>query len=78
MKCIEVVLDNELYSKRAVLEAKAAFLEYADFKIVPQTSSSVKLIITMRSAYIQDYRQIFCEFINYILDRSVQILMERG
>ncbi len=77
MKPFEIVIDHELYPKKAILDARVAFLEYMDIKLSPISSSSVKLIITINPQYNENKRQIYLEFFNYILDKSTQLLLER-
>lgn len=77
MKPFEIVIDHELYPKKAILDARVAFLEYMDIKLSPISSRSVKLIITINPQYNENKRQIYLEFFNYILDKSTQLLLER-
>lgn len=77
MKPFEIVIDNDLYPKKAILDARVAFLEYMDIKLSPISSKSVKLFITINPKYNDNKRQIYLEFLNYILDKSTQLLLER-
>lgn len=77
MKPFEIVIDHELYPKKAILDARVAFLEYMEIKLSPISSRSVKLIITINPQYNENKRQIYLEFFNYILDKSTQLLLER-
>lgn len=69
-------IDNAIYPKKAVIDAKAAFAPYADFQAVPD-GGGIVLTIKVKQAYISDRCQIFLEFMNYLLDRSIQLSAEK-
>lgn len=72
-----VLLSNDIYPKQAVLDAKNAYANYAEFKIERTNSSTLKLIISPKPRYQSDAREICLEFLNYALDCSIQISLER-
>ena len=69
---IQIDIDNSIYPKQAVLDAKTAFAPYADTRVVP-TKHGVTLIFSVKPNYDSERRQVFLEFMNYLLDRVIQI-----
>lgn len=73
---IQINLDNDIYPKKAVLDTKLAFSRFVDSTLVP-ISGGVRLKLVIKPMYENDIRQIYCEFMNYLLDRTIQILIEK-
>ena len=73
---IQVQIENCIYPKQAVLDAKHAFAPYVDIKVVPN-SGGVTLFLVVKPLYKAEIRQIYCEFMNYLLDRTIQIVSEK-
>lgn len=71
-------LSNSIYNKKAILEGRNVFSPYAEIKITPQHSNLVQISIRTKREFEQDERQICCEFLNYILDRSIQLFLEQN
>ena len=69
-------LDNRIYPKQAVFDAKSAFASYADVRVV-QNGRNVALSFTVKPAFDSSRRQIYLEFLNYLLDRTIQIVAEK-
>lgn len=72
-----VELSNKIYPKTIILEAKAAFSEYADFRIVPIRPETISLTIKPYIKYEQNSRDIVLSFINYVLDLAANHYLER-
>lgn len=73
------VLDvcNELYPKEAVFDARSAFTSYLTVRIQPEGRNIARLTLRIEPKYQKESRQIVLEFLNYLLDRSVQIMSEK-
>ncbi|NTU72797.1 hypothetical protein HGB07_01320 [Candidatus Roizmanbacteria bacterium] len=69
-------LDNTLYPKKAVAEARMAYRDYCDFLIKKHGNDHVTLTISIKSNYSEHSRQIILEFWNYLLDTSCQVKIE--
>lgn len=70
-------LSNDIYAKQAIFEARMAFENYASIKITPIESNNISITISPKQQFIKDSRQICFEFLNYALDRSAQLLLEK-
>lgn len=73
---IQVNLDNNIYPKKAVLDTKLAFSQYVDSTLIP-IPGGVTLKLVIKPMYKEDVRQIYCEFMNYLLDKTIQILIDK-
>lgn len=72
-----IVLDNRLYLKQAVLEAKTMFSRYAEFQTNIVDFNNIQIKIKTKHSFDSNLREIVLEFMNYALDRSVQIQQEK-
>jgi len=70
------ILDNNIYSRKAVAEARNAFKEYCSVKATPETDNQVKLLIFVGPNHLERSNEVVLEFLNYALDRSIQIHIE--
>lgn len=66
------ILDNNLYPKRAVADARTAYRDYCDVRVT-QDNAFLTLTIQVKSKYQKDGHQIILEFWNYLLDISCQM-----
>jgi len=69
-------LDNTIYPKKAVADARMAYRNYCDFSIDVTSGPLPKLTITVKPKYQDSSRQITLEFWNYLLGLACQIKME--
>jgi len=69
-------LDNTLYPKKAVVDARMAYRSYCDFSIDATSSHLPKLTVTVKTKYQDNSHQIILEFWNYLLDLACQIKTE--
>lgn len=69
-------LDNSIYPKKAVADARMAYRSYCDFSIDAVSDPHPKLTIIVKPKYQDNSHQIIFEFWNYLLDLSCQIKME--
>lgn len=70
------ILDNNIYPKKAVADARMAYRDYCDFAIESTASHTVKLTVAVKSEHENNSREIILGFWNYLLDRSCQIKAE--
>jgi len=70
------VLDGEIYSRKAVAEARNAFKGYCLIKATPMEEGRVSLIFKVHESYESKAREVILGFLNYALDRSVQVYLE--
>ncbi len=70
------ILDNNIYARKAVAEAQNAFREYCTVKATPAKGGQVKLAFSINTAHQNTAREVVLEFLNYALDRSVQMDLE--
>jgi hypothetical protein len=69
-------IDNTIYPKKAVADARMAYRNYCDFAIDTNGNHLPKLTVTVKPKYQDNSQQIILEFWNYLLDIACQIKME--
>lgn len=72
-----VEISNDIYPKQIILEAKAAFCEYASFQVIPKEVGVVSLGIEPVEKYEANAREIIFSFLNYALDLAANYHLER-
>ena len=70
------IIDHSLYPRSALADARQAYRDYCSLKIVPLVGDSAEINITIKDSYEKDSRQVVLDFLNYMLDRSAQVLFE--
>lgn len=70
------LLDNEIYCRRAVAEARSCFRQYCSVRATPASAGQLELSIAVCRSYRGQAREVVLEFLNYTLDRSIQIELE--
>lgn len=70
-------ISNDLYAKAAVLEAKSKFSQYLRLELKPNSNGLVSAVFNVSEEYVSDGREIILECLNYMLDRSIQIMLEK-
>ena len=74
---VKLPIFNDLYTKAAVLEAKNKFSPYLRLELKPQSNGFISAIFDVPAEYVSDEREIILECLNYMLDRSIQIMLEK-
>ncbi len=74
---VTLPISNDLYVKTAVLEAKGKFAQYLRLELKPQNNGAVAAVFSVSEKYANDEREIILECLNYMLDRSIQIMLEK-
>ena len=69
-------LDNEIYARKAVAETRNAFQDFCTVKATPIGNDQVELAFKINEAHSDKSREIILEFLNYTLDRSIQLYLE--
>ena len=70
------IIDNSLYPKRAVAEARQAYREYCDVEVAPAVDGGVELAFSVKPPYANKEREVILNFLNYALDLSMQMHIE--
>jgi len=70
-------ISNDIYSKAAVLEAKSKFSQFLQLNLRPKEKNLVVAEFTVLAKYEEDAREIILECLNYMADRSAQLLLEK-
>ncbi len=70
-------LSNDIYSKTTVLEAKNRFSQYLQLNLSPKDRNLVTAEFIVPTKYEKDAREIILECLNYMADRSAQLLLEK-
>jgi hypothetical protein len=70
------LIDQDLYSRKAVAEARQAFRDYCSFDVSPLSENRAQITIHVRDEFKNDERQIALEFLNYLLSKSAQLALE--
>ena len=72
------VIDHSLYPRTALADARQTYRDYCTLKIVPLNNDSARVLIIVNDSYDNEHRKIVLEFLNYLLDKSAQILLEES
>lgn len=76
-KTIKVLVTDDIYSKQSIEDAKRAFSSYLKVKVNRLSKSKTELELTATNCAEGERRELFLEFLNYVLDRSTQIYSEK-
>lgn len=71
-------IDHTLYPRRALADATHAYRDYCDVKITPFNTQKSRVTITVKEIQISSGGQVILEFLNYALDKSIQMQLEKG
>lgn len=74
---VTLPISNDFYAKAAVLEAKSKFSQYLRLELKPQSNGLVTTVFRVPEKYAGDEREIILECLNYMLDRTIQIMLEK-
>lgn len=77
MNQYRLIIYNDIYPKVAVQMAKQAYAAYASFVVEPLQSNSIELKISVHENFQSQADEVCNEFLNYLLDTSIQMLMEK-
>ncbi len=67
------VVNNYIYPRKAVIEAREAYKSYCNVTLRPLSSGNVELTLDAKKDYIDSDREVVLGFLNYMLDKSVEI-----
>lgn len=70
------ILDSDIYARKAVAEAQVTFKKYCTVKATPAGSGQVELAFNIDAAHKDKAQEVVLEFLNYTLDRSIQLDLE--
>ncbi|HDL85391.1 MAG TPA: hypothetical protein ENH11_03540 [Candidatus Acetothermia bacterium] len=65
-------IDNALYTRRALGEARNVFTKYCVVRATPEANGRVTVTVTVNPEFQRDTRQIILEFWNFFLDITCQ------
>ena len=72
MTFLTLTVDNALYTRRALNEARNAFTKYCVVRATPEPNGLVGIAVTVNPEFQQDARQVILEFWNFFLDTACQ------
>lgn len=76
---ITTLVDNSIYPKAVILEARAAFSEYLTCKIEPHNRSrKIRITVSALPKYMDDEKEIFLSFMNFVLDLTIKHVRSKG
>ncbi len=67
------VIDNTIYPRKAVIDSRQAYRDYCTVQAKPLGGTRIQLTITARSVDNHGGREVILEFLNYLLDKSVEL-----
>jgi hypothetical protein len=70
------IIDHTIYPRKALADARQAYRDYCTLKVVPAGNDKVQISIRVNDAHERESRQVVLDFLNYVLDRSAQLLFE--
>ena len=65
-------IDNTLYTRRALNEARDAYTKYCIVRAMPDANGMVGITVAVNPEFQQDARQVTLEFWNFFLDTACQ------
>lgn len=72
-----LLLSNDIYNKHAVLDAKDKFSSYLQLSLSPKGNNFVLAQFIVKDKYKEYTRKIISECLNYILDKSIYIMLTK-
>jgi len=72
------LIDNEIYARKAIAEAQNAFRSFCKVKASPAATGKIELSFLIAPSHQGNAREVVLEFLNYALDRSVQLNQEES
>lgn len=69
-------IDNALYSRKALADAREAYAQYCSVRAAPRSDGLVDITVEVKAEYTQESRQVTLEFWNYFLDIACQQRLE--
>ncbi len=70
-------IDHTLYPRKALADATQAYRDYCDVRITPFNSQKSHVTIRVKEVHDGSPSEVILEFLNYALDRSLQIQLEK-
>lgn len=69
-------IDNGIYSRTALAEAREAYGKYCTIRVTPGASGDVAVTVLLKHEYKGEARQVILEFWNFFLDSSCKHKLE--
>ena len=69
-------IDNGIYSRKALAEAREAYGKYCAIRATPSSSGDVAVTVLLKQEYKGEARQVILEFWNFFLDSSCKHQLE--
>jgi hypothetical protein len=69
-------IDNGIYSRKALAEAREAYGKYCSVRANPASSGDVAVTVLLKQEYKGEARQVILEFWNFFLDSSCKHKLE--
>lgn len=69
-------IDNTLYSRKALADAREAYREYCSVRVAVTPDGFVEITVHPHRQYESDFRQIILEFWNFFLDTACEQRLE--
>ena len=73
---LQIEFDHEIYPRRALVDAAAAYSELCDVRITQKTEMTSTVRISVSSTDSEKTREIMLGFCNYALDVSAQLQLQ--
>jgi len=67
------VIDHGIYPRKAVNEARTAYLDYCTVRVEPLPGDCARLTISVLPKHAADSREVVLSFLNYALDKSAEV-----
>lgn len=69
-------IDNGIYSRKALAEAREAYGKYCTIRATPGASGDAAVTVLLKHEYKGEARQVILEFWNFFLDSSCKHRLE--
>lgn len=69
-------IDNAIYSRKALADARDAYSKYCTVRAIPSTDGLVEISVTVKDEFKPEAQRVVLEFWNYLLDSACQQRLE--
>lgn len=69
-------IDNGIYSRKALAEAREAYGKYCTIRATPSSSGDVAVTVLLKEEYEGEARRVILEFWNFFLDSTCKHKLE--
>jgi len=70
------VIDHKIYPRKALIDGRHAYKGFCNVQVTPLKNNLVEVAITPKLEHRDNSREVILEFLNFVLDKAVQLQVE--